>query len=221
VFIIYLFDLPSKPPARYLIDQQRQSDEKPENALLINKYIHQARSTHHMMLNKIPANTTLQSILNYLDTSAKWGARNRALFAVRQQLRIKDIAVMTVSSVVNLDASVRRFVVASDGIRFDLSATTQAELKRYIQNRFDIKSLEELTPEQAASPLFITQKKPHFSANTLAQHFSYLDRSIHERFQAIGSGRSAQIYPVNTQPAPSQKSTLSRLMSSLAGAGTR
>jgi hypothetical protein len=174
-----------------------------------------------MMLNKLPVNTPFPAILSYLDTSAKWGARNRALFAVRQQLRIKDIAVMSVSSVVNLDASVRRFVVASDGIRFDLSATTQAELKRYIQNRFDIKSLEELTPEQAASPLFITQKKPHFSPNTLAQHFSYLDRSIHERFQATGSGRNARIQPIITQPAPAKKSTLSRLMSSLAGADAR
>ena len=45
-----------------------------------------------MMLNKIPANTSLQSVLTYLDTSTKWGARNRALFAVRQQLRIKDIS---------------------------------------------------------------------------------------------------------------------------------
>ena len=174
-----------------------------------------------MMLNKFPANTSLQSILNFLDTSAKWGARNRALFAVRQQLRIKDIAVMSVSSVVNLDASVRRFVVASDGIRFDLSATTQAELKRYIQIRFGINSLEELTPTQTSLPLFITQKKPHFSANTLAQHFSYLDRAIHDRFQATGSGRSARIQPIITQPAPVKKSTLSRLMSSLAGAGAR
>ncbi|MFM7000204.1 MAG: hypothetical protein ACKOXU_03955, partial [Limnohabitans sp.] len=104
-----------------------------------------------MMLNKIPANTSLQSILTYLDTSTKWGARNRALFAVRQQLRIKDIALLSVSSVVNLDASVRRFVVAPDGKRFDLSTATQAELKRYIQSRFGIKSLEDLTPEQ--SPL--------------------------------------------------------------------
>ena len=174
-----------------------------------------------MMMNKIPANTSLHSILNYLDTSAKWGARNRALFAVRQELRIKDIAHMTTSSVVNLDASIRRFVVASDGKRFDLSAETQAELDRYIQNRFGIKSLDELTHRQAAAPLFNTQKKPHFSPNTLAQHFSYLDRSIHERFQSTGSGRSAQNRADSTQPAPAKKSPLARLMSSLAGAGIR
>jgi hypothetical protein len=174
-----------------------------------------------MMLNKFPANTSLHSILDYLETSPKWGARNRALFAVRQQLRIKDIAHMTISSVVNLDASIRRFVVAFDGKRFDLSAETQAELKRYIQSRFGIKSLDELAPQQAALPLFVTQKKPHFSPNTLAQHFSYLDRFIHERFQATGSGRSARIHPVSIEPAPAKKSPLSRLMSSFAGAGIR
>lgn len=174
-----------------------------------------------MMLNKIPANTSLQSILTYLDTSTKWGARNRALFAVRQQLRIKDIAHLTVSSVVNLDASIRRFVVATDGKRFDLSAATQAELKRYIQSRFGIKSLEDLTPEQAAAPLFTTQKKPHFSPNTLAQHYSGLDRAIHEQFEATGSGRSTRTHPLSAEPATAKKSPLSRLMSSFAGAGAR
>ncbi len=172
-----------------------------------------------MMLNKMPANTSLHSILNYLETSPKWGARNRALFAVRQEFRIKDIAHMTISSVVNLDASIRRFVVASDGKRFDLSAETQAELQRYIHSRFGIKSLDELTPQQAALPLFITQKKPHFSANTLAQHFSYLDRSIHERFQATGSGMPSHIGSSSSAiTVPAHMTAITRLIRSVTGA---
>lgn len=137
-----------------------------------------------MMLKKFPANTSLKSILNYLGTSAKWGARNRALFAVRQQLRIKDIAQMSISSVVNLDASIRRFVVAADGHRYDLSEEVQSELRHYLLTRFDIKgeTLESLLALDLSLPLFFTQKRCQFSPNTLAQHFSHLDKLIHRRF---------------------------------------
>lgn len=136
-----------------------------------------------MMLNKMPSNTPLPKILAFIENkSARHGKRDRCLYAVRQQLRLSDIAHLSVASVVNLDASIRRFVIADDGRRFDLSVTTQAELKRYIKRRFSLKSLEDLTPEQAALPLFTTQKKPHFSPNTIAQHLSYLDRAVRECF---------------------------------------
>jgi hypothetical protein len=90
--------------------------------------------------------TSLQSILNNLGTSAKSGVS-------RQELRIKDIAQMSISSVVNLDASIRHFVVAFDGKQFELSAESQIKLQRYILRYFGINSLDELTTVQAALPL--------------------------------------------------------------------
>ncbi len=57
-----------------------------------------------MMLNKFPKDTDLQSILFYLGEAPKWGARNRALFALRQILRIKDIAGLRVSDVLGVGA---------------------------------------------------------------------------------------------------------------------
>ncbi|PUE35773.1 hypothetical protein [Limnohabitans sp. Jir72] len=171
-----------------------------------------------MMLNKIPANTSLQSVLTYLVTSTKWGARNRALFAVRQQLRIKDIAQLTVSSVVNLDASIRRFVLAPDCTRFELSEATQAEVRRYLIARFDIggDTLEPLLALDLDVSLFPTQKRCQFSPNTLAQHFSHLAKLIHQRFNATGRSRSAQNRSVSsTIPETVIGLTLSKLLTSL------
>lgn len=176
-----------------------------------------------MMLNKLPVNTPLPSILTYLDTSGKWGARNRALFALRQQLRIKDIALLSVSSVVNLDASIRRFVEAADGHRFELSEEVQAEVHRYLLARFKIKdeTLEPLLALDLDVPLFPTQKRCQFSPNTLAQHFSYLDKQIHQRFPASGRPRSVQNRSVSSSlTAPAKLSQLTRLISSFVATGS-
>lgn len=173
-----------------------------------------------MMLNKIPANTSLQSILTYLDTSTKWGARNRALFAIRQQLRIKDISDLLVSDMVNPDMTIRRFFMSRDGTRFELSEEVQVEVRRYLIDRFDIKgeTLEPLLALDLDVSLFPTQKRCQFSPNTLAQHFSHLDKLIHQRFQATGRGRSTQNRSGSSaMTAPAKVSPLTRLMASLAG----
>jgi hypothetical protein len=174
-----------------------------------------------MMMNKIPANTSLQSNLNYLGASAKWGARNRALFAVRQQLRIKDISDLLVSDMVNPDMTIRRFFISKDGIKFELSEEVQAEVPRYLIDRFDIagESLEPLLALNRNVSLFPTQKRCQFSPNTLAQHFSHLDKRIHQRFKATGRSRSAQdTSDCSAMTAPATVLLLIRLMASLGGA---
>jgi hypothetical protein len=75
-----------------------------------------------------------------------------------------------------------------------LSEEIQAEVRRYLIARFDIKgeSLEPLLALDLDVALFPTQKRCQFSPNTLAQHFSHLDKQIHQRFPASGRGRSVQ-----------------------------
>ncbi|PUE27969.1 hypothetical protein [Limnohabitans sp. Jir72] len=173
-----------------------------------------------MMLNKIPANTSLQSILTYLDTSTKWGARNRALFAIRQQLRIKDISDLLVSDIVKPDMTLRRIFISRDGTRFELSEEVQAEVRRYLIARFDIKgtSLEPLLALDLNVSMFPTQKRCQFSPNTLAQHFSHLDKRIQERFQATVRGRSDQNRSDSSaMTAPAKQSPLTRLILLLGG----
>ncbi len=137
-----------------------------------------------MMLNKMPANTSLHSILNYLETSPKWGARNRALFALRQRLRIKDISVLQVSDVLGLHGVVRGHFIAEDGTAYLLDDELRQELHRYLISRFQLQggSLKALINTDLDVPLFPTQKRERFSNNTLAQHFSLLDKALWQRF---------------------------------------
>lgn len=137
-----------------------------------------------MMMNKLPPNTTLNDVLAYLEKASKWGQRNRTVFAFRQHLRIKDIAGLQVSDVVNPDITIRRFYLSADGIRFELSDQLQAEVRRYLMARFCLAgaSLEPLLGVDLNIALFPTQKSCQFSPNTLAQHFSYLDKDINLEF---------------------------------------
>jgi hypothetical protein len=146
-----------------------------------------------MMLNKLPTNTPLHSILDYLEKSTKWGARNRAQFALRQQLRIKDISALKVSDMLGLHGVVRSHYIAQDGTAYLLDEPLRAELHRYLISRFQLHgdSLKALMNSDLEVPLFPTQKRERFSTNTLAQHFSLLDKDVWQRFaaQQENSGR--------------------------------
>jgi integrase/recombinase XerD len=144
-----------------------------------------------MMLNKMPANTSLHSILDYLETSTKWGARNRALFALRQRLRIKDISALQVSDVLGLHGAVRGHYIAKDGTAYLLDEALRAELNRYLISRFQPQgnSLKSLINTDLDVPLFPTQKRERFSNNTLAQHFCLLDKDVWQRFAAHQANR--------------------------------
>lgn len=171
-----------------------------------------------MMLNKMPVNTSIPAILTYLETATKWGARNRALYALRQRLRIKDISDLRVSDLVNPDSTICWFFIAKDGTRFELSDQLQTEVKRYLIARFDITghSLEPLLGVDLNIALFPTQKSRQFSPNTLAQHFSYLDKVIQQRFQASGQDqRNVSKLASSALTTPVNISTKTRLLNAL------
>lgn len=137
-----------------------------------------------MMLNKMPPNIPISSVLSHLETATKWGARNRAMFALRQHLRIRDISRLQVSDVLGLQGVVRGHYISEDGIVYLLDDDLKEELHRYLLSRFQLmgNSLKPLINTDIDVPLFPTQKRERFSNNTLAQHFSYLDKSIWQRF---------------------------------------
>lgn len=148
-----------------------------------------------MMLNKMPPNTTISSVLSHLETATKYGDRNRAMFALRQLLRIRDISVLQVSDVLGLNGVVRGHYIAQDGIVYLLDDDLKEELHRYLLSRFQLKgnSLKPLINTDLDVPLFPTQKRERFSNNTLAQHFCYLDKSIWERFALQQATKKASI----------------------------
>jgi len=159
-----------------------------------------------MMLNKMPPNTSINSVLSHLENTTKWGARNRALFAFRQVFRIRDISALRVADVLNLDTSIRKFYIAEDGTRFELTSDLQDEVHRYLISKFNLtgNSLEPLIKTNLNVPLFPTQKRAKFSNNTLAQHYSLLDKNIRQHFTAVKQATK--------KPSMSQ-----RLLSSFAG----
>jgi hypothetical protein len=111
--------------------------------------------------------------------------RNRALFAVRQNLRLKDISDLLVSDVLNPDMTIRRFYIADDGEKFILNDEVRSELYRYLISRFNASndSIESIQIDELDIPLFPTQKSDSFSPNTLAQHYTYQDKLIFEHFK--------------------------------------
>ena len=131
---------------------------------------------------------------------------------------------MRISDLLNPDTTLRRCFIAKDGIRFELSDHLQAEISRYLMARFGIKgrSLEPLLALDLDVALFPTQKRCRFSPNTLAQHFSYLDKAIHQRFQASKNGASVEPeWASAVLSAPAKTSPMTRLMTTLAGAVRR
>jgi hypothetical protein len=138
-----------------------------------------------MMLNKMPDNTSMDSVLDHLEAAPKWGARNRAMFAIRQRLRIRDISGLLISDVLGLDGKIRSCYMSADGLVFRLDDQLRTELEKYLLKRFNVPSdsLRQLFQADLMRPLFPTQKRDRFSNNTLAQHFSYLDKSIKSRFE--------------------------------------
>jgi hypothetical protein len=138
-----------------------------------------------MMMKTFPANTTLKSILSYIEDATRFGVRNRALFALRQNLRLKDISDLLVSDVLNPDMTIRRFYIAEDGEKFILNDEVRSELYRYLLSRFSVsgESIESIQIQNSDIPLFPTQKSDSFTPNTLAQHYTHQDKLIFEHFQ--------------------------------------
>lgn len=135
------------------------------------------------MITKLPA--PLPQVLDFVEKNTKWGARNRTLYILRQHLRIKDIASLTVADVLNSDGTIKDIYEASDGKQFSL-VKLKPELVRYLSARFCLsdRSLQPLTALNTKVPLFPTQKSVSFTPNTMAQNLSLTDRIVFKHFNS-------------------------------------
>jgi hypothetical protein len=75
----------------------------------------------------MPPNVPISSVLSHLETATKWGVRNRAMFALRQYLRIRDISRLQVSDVLGLNGVVRGHYISEDGIVYLLDDDLKEE----------------------------------------------------------------------------------------------
>ena len=140
-----------------------------------------------MMLNKLPENTPLPTILEFFDLLPRFNERNRCLFALRRVLRLKDIVALKLLDVATQQGRIRNFFISPiDGMRFEFDADVKREIKRYLKFWL-LESVPAFLSRSGTIntniPLFDTQKRASgFSPNTLAQHFSHQDKLIHRHF---------------------------------------
>jgi hypothetical protein len=156
-----------------------------------------------MMLNKRPENVSLTVILQYLDRNERWGTRNRTLYAIRQQLRLKDIAPFTIGDLFHPDMTIRQtYISPIDQKSYQLDTITKIELQNYVLTLLDAEGQGFDDPDQIDFdiPIFRTNKRECFSANTLAQHFSYLDKEISSHFNKLASRESINRSNISVNP---------------------
>lgn len=96
----------------------------------MNKNSYQTRRACHLDAEQIASQYIRQPVMSHLETSAKWGARNRAQFASRQILRIQGNFVLQVSDVLGLNGVVRGRYIAEDSIVCLLDDHLKDELHR-------------------------------------------------------------------------------------------
>jgi len=88
------------------------------------------------------------------------------------------------------------------------------ELKQGMEVTGDIRFF--ITAEEGSDPLFSTQKRHHFTPNTLAQHYSALDAALRDRFQLSTEPTKSEIQPRHSDiPTNKTKSLLSRFANQL------
>jgi len=143
-----------------------------------------------MMLNKRPENVSLTEILQYLDRNERWGTRNKTLYAIRQQLRLKDIAPLTIGDLFHPGMTIRQtYISPIDQKSYQLDTITKTELQNYVLTLLDAEGqgLDDFDQIDFDIPIFETNKRAFFSPNTLGQHFSYLDKDIRNHFTELAS----------------------------------
>lgn len=130
----------------------------------------------------------LRRVLDYIATR-KHAARNRAMLLVTYLagLRVGEVAALCYGDVVAADGTIKAEVVlrphqtkGSNSRTVFLGDRIRKELALYVQ----------ANPQtHAQKPLFYTQKREGFTANTLCQHFFYIYKQAGLRGASSHSGR--------------------------------
>lgn len=114
----------------------------------------------------------------------KHSERDRAMVLMSHLagMRVKEIASTNISDVLASDGSIKKEIrltakqtKGKHARTIVLSEKLRKELRCYLQSRFDTKQLIAITYMKGINkPLFKTQKRDGFSANTLCYHFHML-----------------------------------------------
>lgn len=154
--------------------------------------------------------TELRRVLDYVATR-RHNARNRATLLLTHYagMRVAEVAALRINDVLNSDNTIKTEIRLMPNQTKGKHARTvylnekmQKELAQYIKC---------LKIKDTSKPLFYTQKREGFSANTLTQHFFFLYRKVGLEGASSHSGRRTFLTGL------ANKGTAIHILKSLAG----
>jgi len=152
----------------------------------------------------------LRRVLDYVATR-RHSARNRAMLLLTHYagMRVGEVAALRIHDVLNSDRSIKAEVRLSPSQTKGkhprtvyLNERMQKELASYVRM---------ITLNEPSKPLFYTQKKEGFSANSLTQYFFYLYKNVGLEGASSHSGRRSFLTGL------ANKGTAIHILKSLAG----
>ena len=135
----------------------------------------------------------LRQVLGYIATKHKHAARNRTMLLMTHWagLRVGEVAALTIGDVVNADGTVKEEVrLSAEQTKGNRARTVymgtkiRRELAQYLAT---------INSADKSKPLFYTQKRAGFNANTLTQHFFHLYRAAGVEGASSHSGRRSYL----------------------------
>ena len=135
----------------------------------------------------------LRQVLGYIATSTKHAARNRTMTLLTHWagLRVGEVAALKIGDVVNTDGTIKEEVrllpqqtKGSHARTVYLGGKIRRELAQYTAT---------INTADKTKPLFYTQKRSGFTANTLTQHFFHLYRAAGIEGASSHSGRRSYL----------------------------
>lgn len=168
----------------------------------INYENHLLLGAKHMKQARVLTEKELNLLLLYINTR-RHAARDRlmVLMTFYAGMRIKEVCATTIKDVLANDGSIRYEINLSAeqtkgkyGRTVVLPEKLRKEIKSYLQTRFTEKQLIALTySNQLDKPLFATQKRQGFDANTACYHFHMLYKNAGLDGASSHSGRRSFI----------------------------
>lgn len=154
--------------------------------------------------------TELRRVLDYVATR-RHSARNRAALLLTHYagMRVGEVAALRFNNVLNADGTVK------EEIRLMANQTKGSYARTVYLNERMRKELslyiKPLNIKDTTKPLFYTQKREGFSANTLTQYFFFLYRKVGLEGASSHSGRRSFLTGL------ANKGTAIHILKSLAG----
>ena len=152
----------------------------------------------------------LKLLLLYINTR-KYAARDRAMVLMTYYagMRIGETVAVKVGDVLNADGSIKQEVrLTAEQTKGKyartviLSEKLRKELQTYLQHRYCTKQLSLVSQAELKKPLFATQKREGFTANTGAYHMHMLYKAAGITGASSHSGRRSFLTLLSSKSVP-------------------